>query len=678
VCSSDLGAINALSAPAPEAKKQFEELGITWEGLIPTLEQIADKGLDIDRMRMLIPDVEARTGVLAMINSLDGLKETLGEMDSAAGSMEAAYDKMKDTPENQIQLFKNEVSALAIELGETLAKGLLPVIKGLRWLKDGISDADPAAQALAGTMAAYAAIFVMWHAGLGRIILGLKGMIVQSRLAAAELGTLRAQFLATSAVTKAGLVISIAFTGVQVFKAIKTFLEWREAAELASQSEERLIRNTDRMIQRFGAFKDVRLPEDITGRTPQELEEMNQSLLRARAYWTAVKQQMASTGDAEGLQQANAALGQVLKGLDRIKNAGAFEKVETASYAAGTAIEEFEKSAKKAYKEAAKEAEKYGQEVLAWEDKIKLARLDTEDRVREIQRRAMTDVQAWSDTRLQAEEKLSAAKEALAKKDYELAERLARDAQALYGDLAREVESVNKEGDKSVVKSLQQTTQVAAEGVRSAGQIIDKLYGEQKSAAEKMRDQYQRAADDIQASLDAIAATRKAEIKVELSNLDNARSSLEAWLNEPATKVVKIRTVEQKASGGPAGLSSGAKLPGYGGGDRIKALLEAGEFVIRKEAVRKYGSAFFHALNAMTLDLPGMIKARIGGLISNITIPAPRMAYQTGGMVGGTGITDLGRMELAVGGKAYPVFGQNNVMEQLKGAIQKERLMKGQ
>ena len=51
----------------------------------------------------------------------------------------------------------------------------------------------------------------------------------------------------------------------------------------------------------------------------------------------------------------------------------------------------------------------------------------------------------------------------------------------------------------------------------------------------------------------------------------------------------------------------GGKLAGYGGGDRIPALLESGEFVIRKEAVRKFGAGMFNALNNLRLpELPDL------------------------------------------------------------------------
>lgn len=84
------------------------------------------------------------------------------------------------------------------------------------------------------------------------------------------------------------------------------------------------------------------------------------------------------------------------------------------------------------------------------------------------------------------------------------------------------------------------------------------------------------------------------------------------------TATIYVRHVEQRALGGLIGaagaalkqLASGGKLPGYGGGDKVSALLEAGEFVMRKEAVRKFGSGFFESLNSLKLpDLSSLIPA---------------------------------------------------------------------
>jgi len=76
-------------------------------------------------------------------------------------------------------------------------------------------------------------------------------------------------------------------------------------------------------------------------------------------------------------------------------------------------------------------------------------------------------------------------------------------------------------------------------------------------------------------------------------------------------------------------FAAGGKLPGFGGGDRIPALLEAGEFVIRKEAVSKFGAGIFHALNSFRLpELPkfatgGPVMAGAGGETININLSLP-------------------------------------------------------
>ena len=223
------------------------------------------------------------------------------------------------------------------------------------------------------------------------------------------------------------------------------------------------------------------------------------------------------------------------------------------------------------------------------------------------------------------------------KKDYELAEKLAKDAEGLYADLAQEVK---KPGDAKdvIVKSLEETKQIAIAGVTEVGNFIERLYTEQKTAAEKARDEWTATANGIQQQLNEIAKEREANVSIQLKGLAAAQSAINQLL-KPGTKhinvVVHQKTVQSKKTGGIVDLfaRTGKLLSGYGGGDRIRALLEAGEYIIRKEAVRKYGAALFHALNSMSLDIPGLVRARLGGLISNIAIPAPTLAYQAGGAV---------------------------------------------
>ena len=87
-----------------------------------------------------------------------------------------------------------------------------------------------------------------------------------------------------------------------------------------------------------------------------------------------------------------------------------------------------------------------------------------------------------------------------------------------------------------------------------------------------------KAIKDIEAVEDRLIKIKDKEITV--------------WINE------KVR---KKEGGMVQRFARGGRLPGYGGGDRISALLEAGEFVVRKEAVAKYGQGVFAALNNLQL-----------------------------------------------------------------------------
>lgn len=130
---------------------------------------------------------------------------------------------------------------------------------------------------------------------------------------------------------------------------------------------------------------------------------------------------------------------------------------------------------------------------------------------------------------------------------------------------------------------------------------------------------------------------------------------LNEFVNRPREAHVYVtthhRTVEEHAAGGMGGGFSrlAGKLPGYGGGDRVRALLEAGEFIVRKEAVAKYGAGLFAALNNLrvpSFDLAGLVRAQIGGLVDHL----PRFA------AGGPVLPEERMViELAAGGVSVPL-----------------------
>ena len=128
-----------------------------------------------------------------------------------------------------------------------------------------------------------------------------------------------------------------------------------------------------------------------------------------------------------------------------------------------------------------------------------------------------------------------------------------------------------------------------------------------------------------------------------------------AELQRPTSSqhTVYVRTVEQHSVGGLVGAGAraaanmprfavGGHLPGYGGGDRIQALLEAGEFVMRKEAVRRYGLGAMMAINSMRAPLPAYA---VGGIVGLPSTPAANAG-------GGREVLDI---NLRLPGSAEPV-----------------------
>ena len=170
------GAIRAMAAPAPAAKKQFDELGITWEGLLPTLEQIAEKGLSIDQMRMLIPDVEASTGVLSLTQNLEEFKSILSSMDEAGGSMKTAYNIMADTPEYEVKEMVKALQQAGITLGHLASFIILPAANAVEFFTSKINESNWVVKGFFSMIGAGVATVAIWHLGLGAVSKTIFGM----------------------------------------------------------------------------------------------------------------------------------------------------------------------------------------------------------------------------------------------------------------------------------------------------------------------------------------------------------------------------------------------------------------------------------------------------------------------------------------------------------------------
>ncbi|MCP4989388.1 MAG: phage tail tape measure protein [Colwellia sp.] len=113
------------------------------------------------------------------------------------------------------------------------------------------------------------------------------------------------------------------------------------------------------------------------------------------------------------------------------------------------------------------------------------------------------------------------------------------------------------------------------------------------------------------------------------------------------------------------GFSTGVRLPGYGGGDKILARLEAGERVIKKEAVRNLESLGGRAMNALQ-------QGNVQGLVDSLP------GYNQGGKVevpsSGGSTTNV---NLNLGEKSFPMTSKQSVADEFVKTIKSINVVRG-
>ena len=101
------------------------------------------------------------------------------------------------------------------------------------------------------------------------------------------------------------------------------------------------------------------------------------------------------------------------------------------------------------------------------------------------------------------------------------------------------------------------------------------------------------------------AAAKPFELLVKGVQFLSEKTGLTDVVAKGLSKVIDF-TPKGYQSGGIIRAQRGQFLPGYGGGDRVPVLAEAGEFVLRKEAVKNLGLSTVAAINRM--DISALIK----------------------------------------------------------------------
>jgi len=613
------GAIRALAMPTEETKKRLAELGIEWRGLMGTLKQIKDLGLSAYELRKIIPDEEAIKAVLSLTQNFEVLQNILGELKDSAGATKEAYDKMKDTPVNQIKMLANQFQALVITMGGFFAPMLRAVITPLKVLFQ-ILYSLPAPIKFLGAMlmVGYGAL-IMWQNALRPLIIYLQGLSIAAAEASFAVRALN-WALKTSVII---FIIATAIEGlIWLYKKLKG--------------------ETD----------------DFTKKQKEELKALKE---KNRAIALSISLSMEQSQLEVEIERLK------IERAEIIRNAIKKEIEEQRRLI--SVLEERKRKTKHLLNESIRKEKEYSDIIRRERQALINVELETEDIIRRIKRRTMSEEEIEEDKRLEFREKLKKATEAFYNREYELAERLAKEAQRVaegFKNQKEAIDGVREAGD--LLKGIHEEIKVKAEENLEKQKEKTKELKKEIESLDKQLAKYKERLDELNKKLEELSQKKTvteidADIKSAEEKLKKIQKLLKALKDKKITVEVGIKKYEEvtgkKWENPFEGFASGGFIPGYGGGDRVKALLEPGEFVVRKEAVRKYGLGFLQALNNLRLKLPAP------------QISLPQIAVQNEQPV-------VHRFEIKIEGATLTGWAEKDVLEAFARQMRRRKLCGGE
>jgi len=301
---------------------------------------------------------------------------------------------------------------------------------------------------------------------------------------------------------------------------------------------------------------------------------------------------------------------------------------------------------------------------------LKKFRKEHSDNLREIRQRDFSDEQKYNDDISRINKLMN---EARAKHDYDtykqaydLAEGLAREVKDSSGETVRDLRSTSDEAEsymkrianeiEALYKNQREATKKQAQDAQSDIEKLDRLidaYGKkiddvsrkelvlQTEQALQDLDRTYQLVDKFQEKWDQIES-KEITLKVKITQ-EGGVPAIEGGEEPQLGSGEYIRTDEGMAEGGytldlirrlkkkqrqTRKYGSGGSVIGARGIDKIAAWLSHGEYVMRSEAVKKYGTNFMSSINSMTVPVESatkVIKARMGGLVKSL---APRYEMQ--------------------------------------------------
>jgi hypothetical protein len=154
-----------------------------------------------------------------------------------------------------------------------------------------------------------------------------------------------------------------------------------------------------------------------------------------------------------------------------------------------------------------------------------------------------------------------------------------------------------------------------------------------------------------------------ASIKTATADAEKLKAILEE--NTTATHTQIINTVSVDNQTAVPGFKKGVHLPGFGGGDRIHAMLESGEDVIRKESVKSLQRLGQGAMNAIhNGDIPALINS----------LPVP--GFKEGRQTEQTTSSSV-NVNLELGGQNFPMRAEQQTADDFVKEIKSINVVRG-
>lgn len=629
--------------------------------------------------------------IAALVEGLGQYQKAIGiatDKTAGAGSMNREFAERIKTTEAQLQLAKNAIAEAGIALGSAFLPAIVKTAQAIASLAQAIADLIErfprisAAAAIALTaLAGYTALRGIFSIGAIAVAKLTETIVTMGGAA----GIAASGGLATMGARIGALIPQVTALAAVFMAAYWAGEKLAEALLGESEAQRKYHAELAQTVQIYREFNGLKAQLSQMGAPAGAIAQVQQAKLAALADRSSYQQNLQAAQDyVNGAAQLFQKLGNERQRLAQLqKNLALAEAAEQKRLAEEnlrnqiSKLEQLAQKHKSAMEAALNEERQYVERVKELRAKLYDAQGATEDRLREIKRRGMTDEQQQADILAQVKEKQAKAASLATQAERAAAQGRTKDAERLAQLAEREAE-----GSQSLAERLKDNKQ-AYDLVAEGGQLIERaIRAEITANAVAAQMAAKKAATEQAAYLLTLALVgllaeelkklttedKRVEIKAEIADAQAAiqriQGEIDALKDKTITVTVVERTVAARREGGPIGLARGGALSGYGGGDRIPAILEAGEFVLRKEAVRKYGLGFIWMMNRMRLDFGKLPRFAVGGLVGASLPALPVAAAHVEAMP-----MDMVTVNLNVGGQGFRMQTERQQARQLVATL---------